>query len=351
MFQCLGLGSVVDGGCGEDWWHPECLIGLKRDWYQKTPARAIVEETQEQEQDHLTTIKAENTVHQPTISEDATQEHHEEIPLEDEHPLPPGFPAEDDFEHLICYKCTAAYPWIKRYAGASGFLSALVHKPVETVMPELGSSSVEMEPTATVEESPASPSKKRRASDHDRNNLAADPPKRLRQDSDTNTLILSIDASAGSCTWSFLPQPPSSPITLFLKADFRDHFCRQCLTCFPRLAPHAQLLEEEEVYEPPQSEDGSEVNDIPGSVHSAGSRSLLGRGEAALNNVDRVRAIEGVMAYNHLRDKVKDFLKPFAESGQVVGAEDIKKYFEKLRGDEEAIRTAGMGNGEGGSGQ
>lgn len=39
MFQCLGLGTVDDGGCGEDWWHPECLVGLSRDWYmQKTEA-------------------------------------------------------------------------------------------------------------------------------------------------------------------------------------------------------------------------------------------------------------------------------------------------------------------------
>ena len=47
------------------------------------------------------------------------------------------------------------------------------------------------------------------------------------------------------------------------------------------------------------------------------------------------------MVYNHLKDKVKSFFQPFAESGQAVGAEDIKAYFEKLRGDAEAIRAAG----------
>jgi len=46
------------------------------------------------------------------------------------------------------------------------------------------------------------------------------------------------------------------------------------------------------------------------------------------------------MAYNHLKEKVKTFLQPFAESGQAVGAEDIKAYFAKLRGDDEAMRTA-----------
>jgi len=35
MFQCLGLGTVETGGCGEDWYHPECLMGLERDWYKR----------------------------------------------------------------------------------------------------------------------------------------------------------------------------------------------------------------------------------------------------------------------------------------------------------------------------
>ena len=49
------------------------------------------------------------------------------------------------------------------------------------------------------------------------------------------------------------------------------------------------------------------------------------------------------MVYNHLRDKVKEFLKPFAESGTAVGAEDIKEYFAKLRGDDPAASASGGG--------
>ena len=88
---------------------------------------------------------------------------------------------------------------------------------------------------------------------------------------------------------------------------------------------------------------------------SHGTASLLDRGEAALSGMDRVKAIEGVMVYNHLRDKVKEFLKPYAESGQAVSADDIKAYFEKLRGDEGAIKEASAkpptdGNDDGGDG-
>jgi len=76
-------------------------------------------------------------------------------------------------------------------------------------------------------------------------------------------------------------------------------------------------------------------------------------GEAALSNVDRVRAIEGVMVYNHLKDKVKGFLKPFADSGVPVGAEDIKRYFEQLRGEGEDMNQLRLATGTasgGGSG-
>lgn len=47
------------------------------------------------------------------------------------------------------------------------------------------------------------------------------------------------------------------------------------------------------------------------------------------------------MAYNHMKDKAKEFLKPFVETVQPVSAEDFKAYFAKLRGDEEASRAGG----------
>lgn len=169
--------------------------------------------------------------------------------------------------------------------------------------------------------------------------------KRKVEDDDTESFASANSkkaklASAKDCYYESLPQPPSGTASLFLKEDFRDHFCR-CARCYPNLRKHPQLLEEEESYEPPMSENAGEGG---GSV---GTGSLLDRGEAALNNVDRVRAIEGVMVYNHLKDKVKTFLQPFAESGQAVGAEDIKAYFEKLRGDEQAIKDAATAGSDG----
>lgn len=82
----------------------------------------------------------------------------------------------------------------------------------------------------------------------------------------------------------YLPEPPEGSFSMFLKVGFRERFCR-CPSCYPKLSKFPQLLEEEESYEPPISESGEDGG------QSVGSASLLDRGEAALSNVDRVRAI------------------------------------------------------------
>ena len=95
MFQCLGLAGEEAGGCGEDWWHPECVVGLGREW------------ARERRQ----------------AKEDAVKKAGEGEGVEIEEELPPGFPDEDNFDIFICYKCVDATPWIKRYAGSKGFLA------------------------------------------------------------------------------------------------------------------------------------------------------------------------------------------------------------------------------------
>ncbi|KAM5483974.1 putative RING-type E3 ubiquitin transferase [Microsporum audouinii] len=293
MFQCLGIGTVETGGCGEDWWHPECLRGLPR----------VASTNQEDDEDP---------------------------------PLPPGFPDEDDFETFICYKCLDANPWIKRYAGTPGFLPPVY---LEDNKPDVFDDTMKAKEEET-NESTATLTEKRALEDDE----PAEPDsKRLKKDPSVppdDSSELSTDLVKPKEKHESLPlEAPKGRFSLFVKEDFRDHLCK-CVECFPNLKHNPQLREEEEVYEPPLSEDGDAQNghNSAGSIHTG---SLLDRGEAALSNLDRVKAIEGVMVYNHLRDKVKEFLKPFAESGQAVGAEDIKSYFEKLRGDDQAILEAG----------
>ena len=355
MFQCLGLGTVEDGGCGEDWWHPECLVGYTREEYAKTIAKPEENKSGDEIKDtNMTGVKEEgaaDTVSADTANADTGDGQPPSADDEDDDPpLPPGFPAEDDFDHFLCYKCVTANPWIKKYAGSPGFLQPVYNDKTLNTTPSTEAG------TATLD-STNSESKKRKASDENEDEnttatLAAPGPPKRQKSEDPSGILSNIPEHASvdstlpktpdntACKLASLPPLPAPalthPISLFLKPDFREHLCR-CAEHFPLLKPHPQLLEEEDTYEPPMSEEGDDA------AQSVGTGSILDRGEAAFNNMDRVRAIQGAMAYAQLKDKVSAFLKPFAESGQAVGAEDVKAYFEKLRGDAQGIEDAAVG--------
>ncbi|USP75247.1 uncharacterized protein yc1106_02521 [Curvularia clavata] len=368
MFQCLGLGGCDEGGCGEDWWHPECLVGFTREEYSRMIEKPETETNKgagdgmdvdrtEGKSNEANGNAAETVPSNQTAIADAVANENgadgNDIAAEggeddDDPPLPPGFPAEDDFDHFLCYKCVAANPWIQKYAGSAGFLPPIYHDKTIALSHTQNATVAEPEQANTA-------TKKRKASDNDEeqhatSSLAAPVATKRQKSEDPSGTLSSIPEDLPA-----LPTPPkqleaprhtslpplpetalTTPFSLFLKPDFRDYFCH-CDECYPQLKLHPQLLEEEETYEPPVSEDGE------AGAQSVGTGSILDRGEAAFNNMDRVRAIQGAMAYAHIRDKVSAFLKPFAESGQAVGAEDVKAYFEKLRGDAQGIADAAGG--------
>lgn len=345
MFQCLGLGTTETGGCGEDWYHPGCLVGMGPLWFEKMkPSKKtanghshgtltiIAEDTE------TATPKQEST-DQPAIANESAAVDNEE---DDELPMPPGFPEEDQFEGFICHKCVSANPWIKAYAGTPGFLSAV---KLNHNQPALDKPDDTISKKRKAEDDADDQSETKRAKSDEETSEKDTAKTAPESTNDEPEVKLTTDAPStaerpADCKLSKLAgvAPPQSdePFSLFFKEDFRDKFCR-CSSCYLQLDAHPQLLEEEEVYEPPISEEGASQHG--GSTHGSGS--LLERGESALRNVDRVRAIEGVMAYNHLKEQLKPFFQQFAESGEAIGAEDIKAYFAKLRGDEEGIKEAG----------
>ncbi|KAG9255488.1 putative metaphase-anaphase transition protein [Emericellopsis atlantica] len=320
MFQCMGLGSVETGGCGEDWYHPGCLVGMGPRWFEvMKPERP----TAPQAGDTLATIAEHNE--QPPESQPAENDA-AVADEDDEPPMPPGFPGEDDFEGFICYKCVESQPWIKPYAGTPGFLPAVMLNHNEDTASANTTSKKRKTEDAVEHQSDA----KRVKTEEEQDGEQAEQETPMAADSEPGAALPS------DCKLPNLSIPPSGRFSLFFKEDFRDEFCR-CSSCYKHLDSNPQLMEEEETYEPPLSEDAASQHG--GSTHGSGS--LLERGESALRNVDRVRAIEGVMAYNHLKEQLKPFFQQFAESGQAIGAEDIKAYFAKLRGDEEDIKEAG----------
>jgi E3 ubiquitin-protein ligase UBR7 len=358
MFQCLGLGTVEEGGCGEDWWHPGCVVGLGAKWYEKdknaSPEHKVVTPAAEGLLQSITDVAASVVGTSDAKEPETTEQQDTEVAgnadadadADADPPLPPGFPQEDDFEAFICYKCVDANPWIKRYAGTSGFLAPVFRRSAApSPETDLGRASTAAQCHGPEDDTiPGVESIKRKADDD-----ASDAPSKRQKEEDdldakaidtsvTGTLEKALDhRDKLECKYNPLPPAPTGSLSLFLKSDFRDHLCH-CSKCFPLISHHPQLLEEEDAYEPPVSEGG---DDDGGST--VGSGSLLDRGERALTSVDRVRAIEGVMAYNHLKEKLQPFFKEFAESGKAISAEDIKAHFAKLRGDEDAIRQAGEG--------
>ncbi|KAJ3554879.1 hypothetical protein NPX13_g10490 [Xylaria arbuscula] len=325
MFQCLGLGTHETGGCGEDWYHPGCLVGQGPKWYEKLSKQNLPR------RDGNTTL---TPIYEDQTQENGNGQQTAEIETaqadEDEDvPLPEGFPHEHEFSLLLCYKCVEAYPWIKRYAGTKGFLSPVFLQKSDI---DVGAPSAITKRKLEDSDSNTDESNKRLKSDSDiEDGGTLSPPTTSDQMKQENTGD-AVTASVPGCKLTSLPPAPNGVFSIFAGADFRDYFCH-CPDCFPKLKPHPQLLEPEEEYEPSLSE-GSDN----GSTHGSGS--LYERGESALKNVDRVRAIEGVMAYNNLKEKLKPFFQQFAESGKAVGAEDIKEYFAKLRGDDQVIKEA-----------
>ena len=223
MFQCIGLGSVETGGCGEDWYHPECLMGLPKQWNKDAPKK------------------------EEPMPEGAS-------PKSDSHPSPPGFPHEDDFEALVCYKCVESNPWIKQYANTPGFLAPLFKQDSTLPIVDI--------------QNQGRPNLKRKASDEDSPIEApASPTKRIKEatpqpiehkpslppglapstDPTITTPTKPMSAHATIVTdqpqltspkhkHSDLPPAPAGIFSLFLKEDFRDHLCH-CPKCYPKPPP------------------------------------------------------------------------------------------------------------------
>lgn len=309
MYQCIGLGTVDQGGCGEDWYHPECLLGRPRATDTKVKTELL--SNGESEPD-------------PEMPRDGGEAEQIQPKVEECEP-PIGFPGEDDFDALICYKCVEANPWVKKYAGSPGFIPLARGQ----VSPDAG---VKRKAIETDDQTAIKRTKTEE--------VAETPTTAVKVPEAASTADINASELLARPIHETLPTPPAGALSLCLPENYRDSLCK-CPNCFPDLSAHPYLLEDEETHEPPVSEPDGSVS----------GNSLLERGEAALSTMDRMRAIEGVMAYNHLKDKVKAFLQPFADSGRAVGAEDVKAYFAELRGDEEGkVARAGDGDGSGDAG-
>ncbi|KAI9469703.1 MAG: hypothetical protein EXX96DRAFT_491758 [Benjaminiella poitrasii] len=108
--------------------------------------------------------------------------------------------------------------------------------------------------------------------------------------------------------------PEHDHIEIFMQENWRDGLCK-CTKCLEDYKTNNVefLLTEEKTYEPEEDEDAG--------------RSLLEIGMEQLQRVDRIKAIESLMAYKSLATDIKSFLEAFKDTGRVVTKEDIEAFF------------------------
>ncbi|KAG0069497.1 hypothetical protein BGZ90_000188 [Linnemannia elongata] len=117
-----------------------------------------------------------------------------------------------------------------------------------------------------------------------------------------------------------LDQQPTDPypdqeVNLFATEGWRDLLCQctSCMTMYTEEGVASFILGEEAVYE---AEDDDEAES-----------STLESGMKKLGEMDRVQMMDGMIAYNRMRDEVRAFLEPYSQQGKVVTESDIHAFF------------------------
>ncbi|KAJ7705439.1 hypothetical protein B0H17DRAFT_973989 [Mycena rosella] len=362
MIQCLSC---------EDWFHESCcMLRARPDPRPATPAP----------DERMAEAPAEAPTEAPTADAENAADADADDAASDASSsgLPPPLITSDDYDAFVCRACVQRIPALRRLAGTPGAITVIradvaapwtrlgdeppkeedapvVVTDADTVDPESTGAKRALPPPTAADE----PALKRTrtssassASTSAAKPCLAPPPAPLAQaayaetsawDADaalcTGDVFLTEDFRARWCRCDdvrLFPSPPSndqywySPYLalqfLLLSLKLLIHALHPYLStsklsanlmqCLSSLEAHPYLLEEEETYEPPEDPDSG--------------LSLEELGMRALARLPRDRAIDGIMAFNAMRDNLRAYLRPFAEEGKVVGEADVQSFFEEL---------------------
>ncbi|KAJ6466837.1 hypothetical protein C8R45DRAFT_1020277 [Mycena sanguinolenta] len=294
MIQCLSC---------EDWFHESCcMLRTRPEPRQPTP-----------EPDHRDEPLSTEATSEEEAGNDAASD-------ASSSGLPPPLITSEDYDAFVCRACVIAIPTLRRLVGTPGAITVVrtdpsspwtrlgdeplpgdTDAPVAIADSDASASAGEKRPAAPA----AEPAAKRARTDSGSTPAKpclAPPPEPLAQAAYTSTAELDWDTAL--CTGD-----------VFLTENFRARWCR-CDSCLPSLEAHPYLLEEEETYEPPEDPDSG--------------LSLEELGMRALERLPRERAIDGILAFNAMRDNLRAYLRPFAEDGKVVNEADVQTFFEQL---------------------
>ncbi|KAI0360670.1 hypothetical protein OH77DRAFT_1556884 [Trametes cingulata] len=260
--------------------------------------------------------------------------------------LPPPLISADDYDALVCSDCVRKIDAVRRVAGTPGTLMVVRSSSNEPwriigMDGEREATQVDIESkapngTENVTQTAVNGGKRERSPTKGEEPVAkrarvspeaesSSPCLAPPQDPRVVGLLSTLDKTSTADS-----EPPREGKTsdrylgsgdVFLTEGWRERWCR-CKKCLPSLQAHPFLLEEEETYEPPEDPDSG--------------LSLEELGMRALQRLPRERAIDGIMAFNAMRDDLMKHLRPFAERGEEVKEADIRAFFDARI---EAIRS------------
>ncbi|CAG8580937.1 7315_t:CDS:10 [Paraglomus occultum] len=226
------------------------------------------------------------------------------------------------FEEYVCRSCTERYPFLKLYCD-SHLCFARMSKKV-SLKSTLGDRSIDSKADSILSDE----SRIRTDSDNNRSQSAESSKRKVVDDQKFTPLKKTKSLSGPACRLEKFASinVDENYFDLFCVSGWRDDLCR-CAKCKELYKRHKLefLLEEEETYEPPKDEDKDS--------------SLFENGVKLLTQMDRVTAIEGLIAYNKMRDEIREFLKTFADSGRTVTEHDIRAFFESKLADHKSSRN------------
>lgn len=273
--------------CGEDWFHEECILGYKQGFLKSLNGKNLIDDLPPPGED----AETENNLKFES-SDDDEESDNEEISKY------PHFPSLNSFDCFICWKCVLTFKRVFEEIDTPDIvLTKLPHfSSVESIdqwnekFKLLTNSAIKIENINDSDEF----TKKRKAEAMESN------PKR---------------------------QDANIPYSIFLRNGFRDHLLQ--LSKFTEdtklkqfLQHNKYLFEDDPVYEPPEDDDTN------GNLSNTGS--LLDLGADALLSLPKEQAIQGLHAYNKIRERLTDFFKPFAEQGELVTEESVREFFDQV---------------------
>ncbi|KAI9278344.1 hypothetical protein BDA99DRAFT_600056 [Phascolomyces articulosus] len=219
----------------------------------------------------------------------------------------------EDFESYICRDCTKKYPFLIQKPDT--WISLGISKNNEKINQWVTPTTLPME---SAEPTPVAGQKRKleQVEEEASASKEEDNQTKIKTLSTTSSEQMSEEQPISSCKRANYKE--EYQIEIFLKEGWRSQLC-QCKECEQAYKKNKvdYLLSEEETFEPEEDEDAG--------------KSLMDAGMEHMMRMDRVQAMESIMAYTTLSSQIKDFLQKFKESDEVVTESHIRQFFEEKR--------------------